>query len=163
MSNSGTEIEATKHFIFCVANSLSVKDIIPMTNYVWQMATWPPHFLCSKNKIGKEKEKRKSFKTETIKRLSPRRKCYCFSNGLEFKYFLLFHRPSTLKSILPVLPNLALICTALHRKLISLRWVLGGIFSYVLLAVMSFLVLFSSICLKHVNANIKKNEFDIAL
>ena len=35
MSNSGTEIEAIKHFIFCVANSLSVENVIPMTTYVW--------------------------------------------------------------------------------------------------------------------------------
>ena len=37
----------------------------------------PPltHFFHSKKKKGKEREKRKSFKTETIKNLSPRLKC----------------------------------------------------------------------------------------
>ena len=78
----------------------------------------------------------------------------------------MFLDPSTLKSILPVLPNLALICAAHHRKLVSLRCLLGGIFSYVLLLVMTcFLVLFSSICLKHVNNDVekKKKEFDIVL
>ena len=29
----------------------------------------------------KEKKKKKSLKTETIKRLSPRTKCYCFSHS----------------------------------------------------------------------------------
>ena len=101
---------------------------------------WPPTFSCGKNKKGKQRKNRKSFKAETIKRLSPRSKCYCFSNfycfileRLEFKYFSVFHGPSTLKPILPALPNLALICTALHRKLISLSCVFSGIFSYVLL------------------------------
>ena len=36
---------------------------------------------------------------------------------LEFKYFSVFHHRCTLKSIWPTLPNLALICAALHRKL----------------------------------------------
>ena len=37
----------------------------------------PPltQFFHSKKKKGKEREKRKSFKTETIKNLSPRLKC----------------------------------------------------------------------------------------
>ena len=103
----------------------------------WPSGAWLPTFLCSKSKEGKQREKRKSFKAETIKRLSPNSKCYCFSNvycfivgRLEFKYFSLFHGPSTLKSISPALPNLALICAALHRKVINLRCVLGGIFSY---------------------------------
>ena len=101
---------------------------------------WFPTFLCSKNKKGKQRENRKSVKAETIKRLSPRSKCYCFSNVycfilecLEFKYFSVFHGSFTLKSISSALPNLASICTALHRKAISLRCLLGGIFSYVLL------------------------------
>ena len=69
---------------------------------------------------------------------------------LELKYFSVFHGPSPLKSISPALPNLALICAVLHRKLISLRCMLGGIFLYILLLELSFLVLFSSICLKYV-------------
>ena len=81
---------------------------------------------------------------KAIKRISPRRECYSFSNVyclilecLEFKYFSVFHHPSTLKSILPALPNLALIWAAVHRKLTCLKYVLGGIFSYVLLVVMT--------------------------
>ena len=103
-----------------------------------------PLFLRSKNKKVKQRKKRKSFKAEIIKRLSPRSKYYCCSNvycfileRLEFKYFSVFHGPSTLKSISPVLLNLTLICAALHRKLICLRCVLGGIFSYVLLLLMT--------------------------
>ena len=38
-------------------------------------------FLCSENKKGKQRKKRKSFKAETIKRLSPKSKCYCFSHS----------------------------------------------------------------------------------
>ena len=38
-----------------------------------------PIILCSKKEKGKQKKKRKSFKAENIKRLSPRSKCYCFS------------------------------------------------------------------------------------
>ena len=104
-----------------------------------------PTFLWSKNKKGKRRKSRKSFKAETIKRVSPRWKCYYFSNVyyfiLErqgFKYFSVFHDPSTLKSISRALPNLALMCAALHRRLISLRCKLGGIFSYVLLLVITF-------------------------
>ena len=100
---------------------------------------WPSNFLCSKNKKGKQREKRKSFKVETIKRLSPRWKCvYCLIlESLEFKYYSVLHGPSTLKSISPAPPNLVLICAALHRKLICLRCVLGGISSYFLLVVMT--------------------------
>ena len=87
---------------------------------------WFPTFLCSKNKKGKQRENRKSVKAETIKRLSPRSKCYCFSNvycfileRLEFKYFSVFHDHSNLKSISLALPNLALMCAAFHRKLLK--------------------------------------------
>ena len=41
-----------------------------------------PTFLQSKKKKGEKKGKqRKGFKAETIKRLSPRSKCYCLSNA----------------------------------------------------------------------------------
>ena len=64
---------------------------------------------------------------------------YCLIlERLEFKYFLLFYGPSTLKSISSALINLALICAALYRNLISLRCVLGGIFSYVYVLLMTF-------------------------
>ena len=77
----------------------------------------PPTFLCSKKKKGKQKEKRRTFKAETIKRLSPRSKCYCFShcrvsrsqnffwsaNHGSRQYLSVFHGPSTLKSIMPAL------------------------------------------------------------
>ena len=104
----------------------------------------PPLFYVAKIKKGNKEKERKSFKVETIKRLSPRSKCYCFSNvycfileRLEIKFFSVFHDPSTLKSISLALPNLALICKALHQKLISLRCTLGGIVLYVLLLVMT--------------------------
>ena len=38
-------------------------------------------FFRSKNKIGKKRKKRKSFKAKTIKRLSPRSKYYCSSHS----------------------------------------------------------------------------------
>ena len=41
----------------------------------------PPAFLRSKKKKEKQREKRKTFKEETIKRLSPRSKCYCFRHS----------------------------------------------------------------------------------
>ena len=42
---------------------------------------WSPTFLRSKMKKMKQRKKRKSFKAETIKRLSPKSKCYCFSHS----------------------------------------------------------------------------------
>ena len=81
----------------------------------------PPTFLRSKKKKRKQrKKKRKIFKAETIKRLSPRSKCYCFYHSRVSRihkfffpvnhggrqYLPLFHGPSTLKSILPVLVTL---------------------------------------------------------
>ena len=42
-----------------------------------------PYFLRSKNKKGRQREKWKGFKAETIKKLSPRSKYYC----LEFEIF----------------------------------------------------------------------------
>ena len=41
----------------------------------------PPTFLRSKKKKGRQKQKRKGFKAETIKRLSSRSKYYCFSHS----------------------------------------------------------------------------------
>ena len=48
-----------------------------------------PTFLRSRKKKGKQGKKRKSSKAETIKRLSPRSKCYCLAilERLEFKKF----------------------------------------------------------------------------
>ena len=77
----------------------------------------PPTFLHSKKKIRKQRGKRKNSKAETIKRLPPRLKCYCFSHSRAFRiqkfflsanhggrqYFPLFHGPSTLRSISPTL------------------------------------------------------------
>ena len=88
---------------------------------------WPPTFYAAK--------------IETIKRLSPKSKCYHSSNVYCFilkRRFIqiLFSVPLSLQ-FEAALPNLGLICAALHRKLISLRCVLGGIFSYVLLLVMT--------------------------
>ena len=39
------------------------------------------NFLRSKKKKGRQRRKRKGFKAETIKRLSPRSKCYCFNHS----------------------------------------------------------------------------------
>ena len=63
----------------------------------------PPTFLHSKKKKGKQREKRKGFKAETIKRLSPRSKYYCFNHSRASRIQKFFHGPSTLKSISPAL------------------------------------------------------------
>ena len=44
------------------------------------MLPCPPPFLCSKKKKGKQRKARKTFKAETIKRLSLRLKLYCLSH-----------------------------------------------------------------------------------
>ena len=78
----------------------------------------PPQLFCvaKRKKLNKGK-KGKSFKAETIKRLPPKSKCYCFSHSRASriqKFFLsanhgnrqcftVFHGPSTLKSIPPAL------------------------------------------------------------
>ena len=77
----------------------------------------PPNFLCCKNKKGRQRQKTKAFKAETIKRLSPRSK-YCYfshsrtsrirkfflsANHGGRQYFSVFHAPPTLKSISPAL------------------------------------------------------------
>ena len=73
----------------------------------------PPTFLRSKKKKRKTRKKRTIFKEETIERLSPRSKYYCFSHSRVSRiqkfflsanhggrqYFSGFHGPSTLKSI----------------------------------------------------------------
>ena len=65
--------------------------------------------------------------------------------------------PLLLKSVTPARPNLALICAALHRNLISLRCGLGGIFSCIFFTCNDLvLVLFSSIYLKHVKTDKEK-------
>ena len=74
----------------------------------------PPQLFCvaKRKKLNKGK-KGKSFKPETIKRLPPKSKCYCFShcrasriqkfflsaNHGNRQCFTVFHGPSTLKSI----------------------------------------------------------------
>ena len=73
----------------------------------------PLLFCVAKKKERKRKEKRKSFKAETIKMLSPRSKCYYFSHSRTSRiqkvflsashggrqYFSVSHGPSTWKSI----------------------------------------------------------------
>ena len=57
----------------------------------------PPHtqtFLRSKKKNGNKGKTRKSFKAETIKKLSPRSKCYCFSHSRASRIQKLFCRPT---------------------------------------------------------------------
>ena len=75
-----------------------------------------PTFLRSRKEKG-IKGKKESFKVETIKKLSPKSKCYCFSHSRVSRiqrlslscnhggrqYFSVFHDPSTLKSISPAL------------------------------------------------------------
>ena len=72
----------------------------------------PEYFALQKKKKNRGNEGKK-----TIKRLSPRPKCYCFSHSRAFRiqkcflsakhasrhYFPVFHGPSTLKSISPAL------------------------------------------------------------
>ena len=81
----------------------------------------PPHHptfffvcVCVAKEKGKQRKKRNSFKAETIKTLSPRSKCYCFSYSRASRiqklflsvnlggrqYISVFHAPSILKSIL---------------------------------------------------------------
>ena len=47
----------------------------------WGACTAPSFFCVTKRKKGNKGKKRKSFKVETIKRLSPKSKCYCFSHS----------------------------------------------------------------------------------
>ena len=70
-----------------------------------------------RNKKKKRKQRKKRKSVETIKMLSSRLKCYCFSHSTESRiqnfflsanhgdrpYFSVFHGPSTLKSISPAL------------------------------------------------------------
>ena len=74
-----------------------------------------PLFCIAKIKNGNKGKSRKDFKAETIKRLSPRVKCYCFShsrapriqkcflppNHGSRQYFPVFLGPSTLRFISP--------------------------------------------------------------
>ena len=83
-------------------------------------------FLCSKKKKGNQRKARKTFKAETIKRLSLRSKLYClrysrasriqkfflWANHGGRQYFSVFHGPSTLKSISSALFNICLFVTA---------------------------------------------------
>ena len=78
-----------------------------------------PQFLSSKKKKGKQRKQRKSFRAETIKRLSLRSKCYYFSHSRASRiqkvflstnhggrqFFSVFHGPSALKYISPTLQN----------------------------------------------------------
>ena len=58
-----------------------------------------PTFLLTKQKKEKQMKKRKSFKAETIKRLSSRSKCYCFSQSRASRMYKIFlsanHGPDT--------------------------------------------------------------------
>ena len=54
----------------------------------------PPTFLHSKKKKGRQREKRKGFKAETIKRLSPRSKYYCFNHSRATRIQNCFGRPT---------------------------------------------------------------------
>ena len=70
----------------------------------------PLFFLRSKKKKGKYRKVRKTFKAETMKRLSLRSKLYCLIHSRtsriqeRLKYFSVFHGPSTVKSISPARP-----------------------------------------------------------
>ena len=80
---------------------------------------WPPLFCIAKRRKGNKEKKIKNLKSETIKKLSPRSKCYIFShsrgsriqnffllaNHDDRQYCLVFHGPSTLKFISPALTS----------------------------------------------------------
>ena len=74
---------------FSYKKSLKTPDILikftgPATRGWGQSTpTHPPTplFLRCRKKKRETKKKRKSFQAETIKRLSPRSKCYCFSHS----------------------------------------------------------------------------------
>ena len=78
----------------------------PMTQGRW--GAWSPTFLRSKKKKGRQRQKRKGFKAETIKRLSPRSKYFCFSRSRPSRkvllstnhggrqYFSVFHAPPSM-------------------------------------------------------------------
>ena len=78
-----------------------------------------PTFFRSKNKKGKQRGKRKTFKAETVKRLSPKSKRHCFNHSRASriqKIFLfrqqrwstVFCGPSTWKSISSALISIKL-------------------------------------------------------
>ena len=81
----------------------------------WGVCPPPPLFCIAKRKNRNKGKSRKDFQAETIKRLSPRLKCYCFghsrapriqkfflpANHGGRQYFPVFLGPSALKSILP--------------------------------------------------------------
>ena len=87
-------------------------------------------------------KKRKSFKAETIKRLSPRSKCYCFSHSRASRiqkffltanhggryYFSVFHGPSTLRSISPALLS---IYKYLHEKFFPQKQKVNAVFNHI--------------------------------
>ena len=66
--------------------------------------------LMDADKRRSQRQKRKGFKAETTKRMSPRSKYYCFSHSRASRIrnfscwpTTVFHSPSTLKSISPAL------------------------------------------------------------
>ena len=78
----------------------------------------PPPLLFCVAKRKKETKEIKSFKAETIKRLSPRSKYYCFNHSrasriqrptMVVDIFFQYHGPSTLKSI-----SLALVLRSIY-------------------------------------------------
>ena len=97
----------------------------------------PPQLFCvaKRKKLNKGK-KGKSFKPETIKRLPPKSKCYCFShcrasriqkfflsaNHGNRQCFTVFHGPSTLKSIRPALFKTLLVLILIFSTTISFEF-----------------------------------------
>ena len=59
----------------------------------------PPHFFAYQKEKRETKEKRKSFKAETIKRLSPRSKCYCFNHSGASRIQKFLFRPTMVADI----------------------------------------------------------------
>ena len=66
------------------------QQIFNIVQYIWKRLIraegdggghGPPTFLHTKKKKGRQRQKRKGFKVETIKRLSLRSKYYCFSHS----------------------------------------------------------------------------------
>ena len=132
----------------------------PTTQGWLRRGTCPSTFLCCKNKNVKQKKK-ESFKAETIRRLSPKSKCYCFGNVycfilkyLEFKYFSVFHDPLHFE-IHFTGPNKSSInvCSTSPKAVWGACWVVFSCTFYYL-QWLSFLFIFSAVCLKHVSADV---------
>ena len=106
-------------------------------------AAMPSTFLRSKKKKKEQREKWNGFKAETIKRLSPKSKYYCFSHSRASRirkfflsanhgsrqYFPVLYGPPTLKSISAALKSLSnvffLFIPFTRDKVIDKTWIIN--------------------------------------